>query len=390
MKLFKSLLVAPASLGLLAPLAANANEINLNEIANYSDVESIQFANSFDNDELIESPLLAGGEGLTNSYRHNGAFSATTKATFSADFAIGAVDGIGVGLPTGEAVGAGYGFQIDLTTSFIEGDELAVSIDAGNAGSGSTANSFPALDELDLNDAGDGLQVDGISYTFPIGDKTTVFFGDNTPGSKLYNTACVYGSPTDTMDDCGAASAALDAEFGTSAGASFDLGNGFTAAIGIEAQGDTINGIFTKDGTDAYGAQITYTGDSYGASLTYANIESTDDTTYYALNGYWTPESTGSVPSISVGYEMGDPNTAVDTTQYFVGFQWDEIGDGKLGVAIGNTGPISENANSTTMYEAFYTYPIHDGFTVTPVIYVKEVDNKDDQTGLLVKTSFRF
>ena len=42
MKLFKSLLVAPAALGLLAPMTATANEVNLNEIANYSDIESIE------------------------------------------------------------------------------------------------------------------------------------------------------------------------------------------------------------------------------------------------------------------------------------------------------------------------------------------------------------
>ena len=54
MKLFQRLLVAPAALGLLAPIAANANEVNLNEISNYSDVENIELANSFNNDESIE------------------------------------------------------------------------------------------------------------------------------------------------------------------------------------------------------------------------------------------------------------------------------------------------------------------------------------------------
>ena len=47
MKLFQRLLVAPAALGLLSPLAANATEVNLNEIANYSDVESFEDFNSF-------------------------------------------------------------------------------------------------------------------------------------------------------------------------------------------------------------------------------------------------------------------------------------------------------------------------------------------------------
>ena len=42
MKLFKSLLIAPATLGLLAPMSANATEINLNEISNYSDIENVE------------------------------------------------------------------------------------------------------------------------------------------------------------------------------------------------------------------------------------------------------------------------------------------------------------------------------------------------------------
>ena len=92
MKLFKSLLVAPATLGLLAPLAANATEINLNDVSNYSDVDSIEFANSFDNEKSIEGTLLAGGEGLGNRHSHDGGFSETTTASFSADFAIGGVD----------------------------------------------------------------------------------------------------------------------------------------------------------------------------------------------------------------------------------------------------------------------------------------------------------
>ena len=162
------------------------------------------------------------------------------------------------------------------------------------------------------------------------------------------------------MDDCGAASSVLDAEFGTSAGASFDFGDGFTAAIGYEGQGDSTNGLLTEEGTDAYGAQLTYNDDSYGASVTYANIEgAANDTTYWALNGYWTPESTGNVPSISVGYEFGNPATGKDTTQYFVGLQWDEVGPGSIGAAIGSVGAIADGAKEYNMYEVFYSYPIN-------------------------------
>ena len=70
MKLFQRLLVAPAALGLLAPMTASANEVNLNEISNYSDIDSIEFANTFNNDTLAESPLIAGGEGLMDDHDH--------------------------------------------------------------------------------------------------------------------------------------------------------------------------------------------------------------------------------------------------------------------------------------------------------------------------------
>ena len=80
MKLFKSLLVAPAAIGLLSPLSASASEVNLNEISNYSEVESMEFANSFSNDDSNYETLLAGGEGLVDD--HDGGFSETTTASF--------------------------------------------------------------------------------------------------------------------------------------------------------------------------------------------------------------------------------------------------------------------------------------------------------------------
>ena len=47
MKLFKRLLVAPAALGLLAPLAANSSDVNLNDVSNYSQEFEIN-SNTFD------------------------------------------------------------------------------------------------------------------------------------------------------------------------------------------------------------------------------------------------------------------------------------------------------------------------------------------------------
>jgi len=370
MKLFKSLLVAPATLGLLAPMSATANEVTIND---FNPAEEIALTNS----------RVDGLEARLNNFEA-GSFSETTTASFSADFAIGAVDGVAAQ----DTVGAVYGFQIDLNTSFTGEDSFDVSIDAGNGGN--------TLTELDLNEtaADDVLAVDGISYTFPLGDKTTVMVGNDVAGSSLYSTACVYGTITNTLDDCGNAFSAMDsATDATALSASYEIGNGFTAAFGYEGDGDGAAGLVTSEGTDVFGGQLSYAADSYAASVTYASYDTTTtDTVYWGLNGYWTPSDSGSFPSLSVGYEVGNPdNTNVDTSHYFVGLQWDEVGPGTFGAAFGTQQHYADNAAEFLMYEAFYSYPINDGMTVTPVVYVKEtVAGTDDETGIIVKTSFSF
>ena len=80
MKLFKSLLVAPATLGLLAPIAATANEVTIND---FNPAEELAVTNS----------RVDGLEARMNNFEA-GSFSTTTTASFSADFVIGAVDGL--------------------------------------------------------------------------------------------------------------------------------------------------------------------------------------------------------------------------------------------------------------------------------------------------------
>ena len=133
--------------------------------------------------------------------------------------AIGAVDGVS----DEEKVGAAKAFQMDLTTSFIGKDYLDISLDAG---------SWSHLSELELNaSTGDEIILDGISYTFPLGDKTTLSFGANMYGSTFYSTACTYGGATNTLDDCENANSALAAGKFTTFGASYDFGNGFKAVL---------------------------------------------------------------------------------------------------------------------------------------------------------------
>ena len=213
MKLFKSLLVAPATLGLLAPMSATANEITIND---FDPAEELAITNS----------RVDGLEARLNNFEA-GSFSETTTASFSTDFYIGSEDtddGSSVTDDTDDSIAAAYSFQIDLNTSFTGEDSLDISLDAGNASGG--------IAEFDGNSGGDELSVDGVSYTFPVGG-ATVFVGDNSDGSALYTTACVYGGPSNTLDDCGNVNAGITGG-SISAGASYDFGNGFTAATGLQ------------------------------------------------------------------------------------------------------------------------------------------------------------
>jgi len=394
MKLFQRLLVAPAALGLISPIAANATEINLNEISNYSDVESIELANSFDSDKPNKGLLLAGGEGLADTVSYDGGFSETTTASFSVDFAIGAVDGKDVLTtnPDGdEDLQAVYGFQIDLNTSFTGEDSLDVSIDAGNGLDGTNGTVQTPLAEFDLNGGTDGLAVDGISYTFPLGN-ATAFVGDNTDGSLLFTTACVYGGPSNTLDDCANVSAGITGG-GLSIGAAYDFDNGFTTAFGAQF---VESGIATDENNDSYALNAAYTGDNYGVSVTYANVELVNNNdTYMALNGYY---SFDNGLSVSAGYELGDldnqPAESDETEAYFVGING-EVGPGELGAALGTVGVQTEANGSIPdrmMYEVYYSYAVNDGMTVTPLIYTKESTGGTDvdETGIMVKTSFSF
>jgi len=398
MKLFKSLLVAPAALGLLAPMAVTANEFNLNDVSDYSSNSEVESIRDFDaaKELAVTNSRVDGLEARFNNFEA-GSFSETTTASFSVDFAVGAEDGNA----TSESTSALYGFQIDLNTSFTGEDSLDISIDAGNGGN--------ALGELDLNEGAssdDVLAVDGVAYTFPVMD-ATVFVGDNMDGSTLYNTACVYGGPSNNLDDCGNGSSAMAGGAGTAAGVSYEFGDGFAFALGYTGDGSGLtssvsNGLMTREGLDTVGGQLSYTADSYGASITYANVEAAfgagDDRLYYGFNGYWTPSETGAIPSISVGYEIGEGQGLPDLTQWFVGIQWDEAGPGTLGTAVGTIG-ASQNSVKTAvvndpellMYEVFYSYALNDGMTITPLIYTKEtVAGTEDKTGYMVKTSFSF
>ena len=396
MKLFHKLLLAPATLGLFAPIVANANEANFGDVTSYS---QRQVEISLDSFKPLsnKNPLLAGGEGVPSSTTSADfdvdTFSSTTTASFTANFALGSVEGNS----STDNLGMNFDWEMALATSFTGNDSLDVVLNSGVSA---------LFTELDMtNTSGARVEVDTMSYTAPLGDRVTAYVGSGNgiAGSALYNTACVYGAQADTFSNCGVSAANIDEGLGTALGASFDFDNGFTAALAYEGEGMGTDGILTDAGVDAYGIQFAYTGDSYGVSLSWANIENHTDanviqdgaTQSTAINAYFAPDL-GNFPTISAGFESNhDDNvsgtTADETSHYFIGLQWDEFGNGTLGAAVGTKEPYAENGDALTMYEVFYSYNYADGITVTPLLYSKENSGSTaDETGIVLKTEFSF
>ena len=69
MKLFQKLLITPAVLGLLTPLASSANELNLADVSSYSSSEEVQSINEFNAKELaVTNSRVDGLEAELNNF----------------------------------------------------------------------------------------------------------------------------------------------------------------------------------------------------------------------------------------------------------------------------------------------------------------------------------
>ena len=72
-----------------------------------------------------------------------------------------------------------------------------------------------------------------------------------------------------------------------------------------------------------------------------------------------------------------------------VGLSFAEVGPGSLDIGMGTTGNFKDSDTEYYIYEASYAYPVNDGVTITPGVYVREQAGAA-QTGIAVKTSFSF
>jgi len=393
MKLFKSLLVAPATLGLLAPMSATANEVTMND---FNPSEELAITNS----------RVDGLEARLNNFEAGG-FSETTTASFGVNFYVGAVDGgsfllanpqlvvpavvpldgtVAADTDTDDVAGAdavavetftttttvaaeavtfSYDFSMDLSTSFTGEDSLDVALIGGNAGT--VLDTFMGGDNT-----GDAITLDGISYTFPLGG-ATVIVGDGVGVDDLNTGACAYSAFTDLLGDCGANNVGGTGDSGFAV--AYDFGNGFTMAGGLSGGPGNV-GLFTEEDASTIGLEAAYTADTYGVAVAFTDDETI---TYWTVNAMVAPEG---FPSISVGYETDDG----EGDAIFAGLTFDEVGAGSVSVGIAST---ATDTNDFYQYELSYSYPVNDGMTITPGVFVTESAGEDD-TGFVVTTSFSF
>jgi hypothetical protein len=398
MKLFHKLLVAPATLGLLAPFSAVANEINVNKITQYGLDQQEIIEEEFDSNtfsrDLAQTNSDSIGDSTFGSGFEAGSFSESTVASFSADLLLGATNGEADTQLDSEATTATYSFEIGLNTSFTGEDDLFVKI-----GSGNTVATNALTSMLDFGNANsDQLKVKDLHYTRPFGEKLTVSVGDSMDLSKQFAGACAYSGFTDSLADCGTGNSA-GAGGDVTVSASYDIGNGFTFGAGLSgSEGSTTDGLFTKESNDLYGMQIAYGADNYGAAVSYSNSDTpTTDTVYWGLNAYY---SFGNefLDSISVGYEAANPTAGEDSQGFFVGLTSGEVGPGAFSVAMGTnddvngTALITDDAETTYLYELSYGWDINDQTSATFGGFIQERTDANglDLTGIAFSTSFAF
>ena len=140
--------------------------------------------------------------------------------------------------------------------------------------------------------------------------------------------------------------------------------------------GTGTDGFFTEEDASTIGLEAAYTADTYGVSVAFTDDEAV---TYWTINAMVAPEG---FPSISVGYETDDG----EGDAIFAGLTFDEVGAGSVSVGIAST---ATDTNDLYQYELSYSYPLTDGMTITPGVFVTETDGEDD-TGFVVTTSFSF
>jgi len=414
MKLFQRLLVAPAALGLMAPLAANAD---ISPVSSESDLSSEIIQARVDGVEAQLGEVMAGQ------------FSSSTKMSGKAAFITGYVDD-DAETDTDE-ITMEYMYQLNLNTSFTGEDNLYTRIKTGNVSDhfkDKGQNTYLSA----ANGNGGTLKVDKLWYQFPVGDSLQVWVGPRienyymlasapsiyrpiTKQFALGGNGSAYGSSTspgfgaawtqqveDPMDPRFALSVNYTAKDGASSSKGFGDQSRDFLLTKVEYGSPTWQVSLAaayKDGIDGANGYDGY----YHSSLA---SSASGEMSAYGLRAYWKPDSTGAVPSVQIGYDTASFDEATagqaeDTAGWMLGLTWKDLFmDGNsAGFAIGSEmaatnikGGGDDPSEDNSVWEAYYTFKVNDGVSVTPAIFGStDVSGADkDVTGAVLLTEFRF
>ena len=435
------MLVAGASLSLLAPIAAQASDvINIDGMNDYSRsnksakrIDSSTFINETNEDIAILKGRVDGLEAQQNDF-YAGAFSSTTTMDGKAIMWIGGVDG-GDNLAAGsETINTGYTYTMNLNTSFTGDDNLYTRLKGGDQGAvWKNAETY----HIETKGTEDAFKIDKLWYQFPVGESITAFAGPRIENYYMYVTPSIYQPGALKSMKLGGNSnfgASTDVGFGFK----YETDNGFALASNIvdkSADGagkvwgssDTpTGGLLGKNSIRKWDTQVAYTTDRYHVSATLSDgqnwtsqsynatelaaaMAGTDgDTTGYALRAYWRPENSGTAtPEVSVGYDIKSADTpaegkAKQATSYFLGLTWRDMfqAEDRIGFALTQplkvtecNGTCSDTEFDAFIWEAYYAFKPNDSMEVRPAIFAGtdvEDSTKDDIFGAVLTTSFKF
>ena len=266
------MLVAGASLSLLAPVAAQASDVvNIEEINSYSRsqtrssrLDSKTFINEISEDIAILKGRVDGLEAQQNEFEAGG-FSDTTVMNGKAIFDIGGVENSTGDLS--ESIGFQYTHQLNLNTSFTGDDDLYVRLKTGNATDVFSSKTYGTyLSSSNGND--DTIKVDKIWYSFPVGDNNTVWIGPKIENYYMHGATPSIYKPITKQFKLGGNGAAYGASTDSGLGWAYKGDNGFSLSSNVVSkQNNSSKGFLSDQAKTNWSTQVAYTTDTYHVSL---------------------------------------------------------------------------------------------------------------------------
>ena len=425
------MLVAGASVSLIAPIAAQASDVvNIEEMSSYlksSKASSILDSKTFINEVSEDMAVLKGrvdGLETRQNILEAGSFSDTTTLDQKVVFSVGGADftDSSPDANQNEGVAAQYSYTMNLNSSFTGDDNLYIRLKTGN-GAGWMAEKDEGGYLSSTNTYGDEIRVDKIWYTFPIGESQTVWIGPRIENYYMHATTPSLYSPTLKQFTLGGNAAAYGASTNSGLGWAYKADNGFAVSSNlVSKQNGTTNGFLTKESSHSWANQIGYTQDRYSVSAivnykyngwvddyfsttngfarSSVSGSPASDSTNIGLRAWLRPEESGTaMPSISVGYDTSDIQYGADTVDstdmYFVGLGWADIiqADDKIGVAFGQPQTREDETTDPFAWEAYYAFKPNDYTEYRTTIFGgtdRDGNAGEDLTGVVFQTTFKF